>query len=95
MTTPYCCKISFKANSKPYLFLLREGPLQNHVPALIKYSFVFFDIFFWNMVRRMYSPWSKIHKEELTIGFGTKDSPAAGGSGKMYFDDIRLMKRMP
>jgi hypothetical protein len=47
------------------------------------------------MVRRMYSPWSKIHKEELTIGFDTKDSPAAGGSGKMYFDDIRLMKRIP
>jgi hypothetical protein len=26
----------------------------------------------------------------VTIGFGTKNSPAAGGSGKMYFDDIRL-----
>jgi hypothetical protein len=26
----------------------------------------------------------------ITIGFGTKDSPAAGGAGKMYFDDIRL-----
>ncbi len=26
----------------------------------------------------------------ITIGFGTKNSPAAGGSGKMYFDDIRL-----
>jgi len=26
----------------------------------------------------------------LTIGFGTKGSPAAGGSGQMYFDDIRL-----
>ncbi|MHC4626474.1 MAG: LamG-like jellyroll fold domain-containing protein, partial [Planctomycetota bacterium] len=28
----------------------------------------------------------------MTIGFGTKDSPAAGGSGKMYFDDIRLIR---
>jgi len=28
----------------------------------------------------------------LTIGFGTKNSPAAGGSGKMYFDDIWLVK---
>jgi hypothetical protein len=26
----------------------------------------------------------------ITIGLGTKNSPAAGGSGKMYFDDIRL-----
>ena len=28
----------------------------------------------------------------ITIGFGTKNSPAAGGSGKMYFDDIRLTR---
>jgi hypothetical protein len=28
----------------------------------------------------------------VTIGFGTKNSPAAGGSGNMYFDDIRLVK---
>ncbi len=26
----------------------------------------------------------------ITIGIGTKGSPAAGGSGQMYFDDIRL-----
>ena len=28
----------------------------------------------------------------ITIGFGTKDAPAAGGSGQMYFDDIRLYR---
>ena len=28
----------------------------------------------------------------LTIGFGTKNSPAAGGTGTMYFDDIRLIR---
>jgi hypothetical protein len=28
----------------------------------------------------------------ITIGFGTKGSPAAGGGGTMYFDDIRLVK---
>jgi hypothetical protein len=28
----------------------------------------------------------------ITIGFGTKGSPAAGGSGKMYFDDVRLYR---
>ncbi len=28
----------------------------------------------------------------ITIGFGTKNSPAAGGTGKMYFDDIRLYR---
>ncbi|MHC4580875.1 MAG: LamG domain-containing protein [Planctomycetota bacterium] len=28
----------------------------------------------------------------ITIGFGTKNSPAAGGSGTMYFDDIRLIR---
>ena len=28
----------------------------------------------------------------VTIGLGTKDSPAAGGTGTMYFDDIRLYR---
>jgi hypothetical protein len=28
----------------------------------------------------------------ITIGFGTKDIPAAGGTGKMYIDDIRLYR---
>ena len=28
----------------------------------------------------------------VTIGFGTKGSPAAGGAGTMYFDDIRLTR---
>jgi len=28
----------------------------------------------------------------VTIGFGTKNSPAAGGSGTVHFDDIRLYK---
>jgi len=28
----------------------------------------------------------------MTIGFGTKGSPAAGGTGTMYFDDIRLIR---
>ncbi len=28
----------------------------------------------------------------ITLGLGTKGSPAAGGAGKMYFDDIRLYR---
>ncbi len=28
----------------------------------------------------------------ITIGFGTKNSPAAGGTGTMYLDDIRLYR---
>ena len=28
----------------------------------------------------------------IAIGFGTKNNPAAGGAGKMYFDDIRLYR---
>ena len=28
----------------------------------------------------------------ISIGIGTKDSPAAGGAGQMYFDDIRLYR---
>ncbi|MFH1719929.1 MAG: LamG-like jellyroll fold domain-containing protein [Planctomycetota bacterium] len=28
----------------------------------------------------------------ITIGLGTKNSPAAGGSGQIYFDDIRLYR---
>jgi len=30
--------------------------------------------------------------DTLTIGFGTKNSPSAGGTGTMYFDDIRLTR---
>jgi hypothetical protein len=30
--------------------------------------------------------------DTITIGFGTKDSPAAGGTGQMLFDDIRLYR---
>ena len=30
--------------------------------------------------------------DTITIGFGTRNSPAAGGSGQMYFDDIRLYR---
>jgi len=33
--------------------------------------------------------------DKLAIGMGTKGSTAAGGSGKMYFDDIRLYKPAP
>ena len=28
----------------------------------------------------------------ITIGVGTKNSPAAGGAGELYFDDIRLVR---
>jgi hypothetical protein len=28
----------------------------------------------------------------ITLGFGTKDNPAAGGTGRVYFDDIRLYR---
>jgi len=28
----------------------------------------------------------------ITIGFGTKNSPVAGGAGTMYFDDIQLIR---
>jgi hypothetical protein len=28
----------------------------------------------------------------ITIGIGTKGSPAAGGAGTMYFDDLRLIR---
>jgi len=31
----------------------------------------------------------------ITIGFGTKNSPAAGGAGQMFFDDIRLYRPAP
>jgi hypothetical protein len=28
----------------------------------------------------------------MTIGFGTKNTPAAGGTGTVHFDDIRLTR---
>jgi hypothetical protein len=31
----------------------------------------------------------------IAIGFGNKSNPRAGGSGKMYFDDIRLYRSAP
>ena len=33
-----------------------------------------------------------INVNTITIGIGTKGSPAAGGSGTVYFDDIRLVR---
>jgi len=30
--------------------------------------------------------------DSMTIGFGTRNSPAAGGTGTVYFDDIRLYR---
>ncbi|MHC4496169.1 MAG: hypothetical protein ACYSYM_10145, partial [Planctomycetota bacterium] len=30
--------------------------------------------------------------DSITIGLGTKGSPAAGGTGTMYFDDIQLIR---
>jgi hypothetical protein len=30
--------------------------------------------------------------DTITIGFGTRNSPAAGGAGTMFFDDIRLIR---
>jgi len=31
----------------------------------------------------------------ITIGFGNRNNPTAGGAGMMYFDDIRLYKPIP
>jgi hypothetical protein len=31
----------------------------------------------------------------IAIGLGNKKNPAAGGSGTMYFDDIRLYRPAP
>jgi hypothetical protein len=33
-----------------------------------------------------------VNVNTITVGLGTKNSPAAGGTGKMYFDDIRLYR---
>jgi len=33
-----------------------------------------------------------VNVNTVTIGLGTKNSPAAGGTGTMYFDDIRLVR---
>jgi len=33
--------------------------------------------------------------ERFSIGFGDKNNPQSGGSGKMYFDDIRLYRPAP
>jgi hypothetical protein len=31
----------------------------------------------------------------ITLGFGNRNNPVAGGSGMMYFDDIRLYALTP
>jgi hypothetical protein len=31
----------------------------------------------------------------ITLGFGNRSNPVAGGSGMMYFDDIRLYPSTP
>ncbi|MFH1718308.1 MAG: MBL fold metallo-hydrolase [Planctomycetota bacterium] len=32
--------------------------------------------------------------DRISIGFGDRDNPQAGGSGRMYFDDIRLYRQV-
>jgi len=48
------------------LFLLREDPLQNHIPALIECSFVFFDIFFGTWYGACTAPGAKYIKKSLS-----------------------------
>jgi hypothetical protein len=33
--------------------------------------------------------------DTISIGFGDNNNPQAGGSGVMYFDDIRLYRSVP
>jgi hypothetical protein len=35
---------------------------------------------------------NRTNVDAITIGIGTRNSPAAGGTGTMYFDDIRLIR---
>jgi hypothetical protein len=46
----------------------------------------------WNVDLREFSGISLTDVDSIAIGFGDRNSPQIGGSGKMYFDDIRLYR---
>ena len=46
----------------------------------------------WIIDLQMFAGVNLADIDTLTIGFGTKGSPATGGAGTMYFDDIRLIQ---
>jgi hypothetical protein len=46
----------------------------------------------WNIDLREFTGISLTDVNSIAIGFGDRNSPQIGGSGKMYFDDIRLYR---
>jgi hypothetical protein len=46
----------------------------------------------WNIDLREFSGVSLTDVNSIAIGFGNRNTPQIGGSGKMYFDDIRLYR---
>jgi hypothetical protein len=46
----------------------------------------------WNIDLREFSGISLTDVNSIAIGFGNRNIPQIGGSGKMYFDDIRLYR---
>ena len=46
----------------------------------------------WVIDLSMFAGVNLANVNTITIGIGTKGSPAAGGAGTMYFDDIRLIR---
>ncbi|MGD8501039.1 MAG: AbfB domain-containing protein, partial [Phycisphaerales bacterium] len=46
----------------------------------------------WNIDLREFSGVNLTDVNSIAIGFGNRDNPQIGGSGKMYFDDIRLYR---
>jgi hypothetical protein len=46
----------------------------------------------WNIDLREFTGISLTDVNSIAIGFGNRNTPQIGGSGKMYFDDIRLYR---
>ncbi len=51
----------------------------------------------WNIDLQMFADQgvNLANVNTIAIGFGDKNNPLAGGSGMMYFDDIRLYRPAP
>ncbi|MHC4538010.1 MAG: hypothetical protein ACYS6K_29125, partial [Planctomycetota bacterium] len=51
----------------------------------------------WNIDLKEFSDTGVVLTDisNMSIGFGDKDNPQPGGSGTMFFDDIRLYRLAP
>ncbi len=79
-----------RANSAERMFVALNGTaVVYHDDPAVTQTFRWTE---WTIDLQAFQGVTLTNVNTITIGFGTKGSPAASGAGKMYFDDIRLYR---